>query len=303
MKTSTAGKMVVGTDTSERANHAVEWAADRAVARGLELLVVHVVPERPLAGAGAGAPPELTARYEHEYFAESQAQLDETVARLKNRYPTLVVSGEQVKGHSSNVLAQASKDAELVVLGSRGESAPLRVKLLGGVSDAVASHAYGPVAIISDEAHENPGGPVVVGVDESAEAAAAIAMAFDAAELRGVPLVAVHAWDIGRGNTAWEAAGWNEDADALQLQLAEMAKGLLADQQRAHPDVRVDLRVIRARPHEALLKAAKDAGLLIVGSRGRGGFAGLLLGSTSKRVLRDASCPVIVVRGREASNG
>lgn len=302
MKASTAGKIVVGTDTSVRADRAVEWAADRAVARELDLLVVHVVPERPLPGASAGAPPELAGRFEQEFFTERQVELDSTVARLQAKYPGLRIEGEVVIGHASHVLAQASKDAELVVVGARGESAPLRVRLLGGVSDAVASHAYGPVAIISDEAHENPGGPIVVGVDDSPEAEAAIDLAFAAAKLRGVPLVGVHAWDVGRGSTAWEAAGWHEDEAALEETLREMANGLLTEQRAANPEVEVKLKVVRARAHEALVAASKDAGMLVVGSRGRGGFAGLLLGSTSKRVLRDAACPVIVVRGRQVSH-
>ncbi|MGI5951987.1 MAG: universal stress protein [Brooklawnia sp.] len=297
MEQNPAGRIVVGTDTSVRADRAVDWAADRAQALGRELLIVHVVPERPFAGS-----PQTAATYEEQYFANAQEAIGKVVTRTRERHPGLVVTGQMVKGHASKVLAEASMDAELVVVGARGQSAPLSMKLLGGVSDAVAAHSHGPVAIITDEAQEHPQGPVVVGVDDAPEAQAAIALAFQAAQARAVPLVALYAWDIGPQETPWDIAIWSEEAGSIQDRLVQLVDELLVEHKARHPAVEVVTRVVRDRPHDALVHASKQAGLVVVGSRGRGGFAGLLLGSTSKRVMREALCPVIVVR-KEHVNG
>ncbi len=280
-----AGRIVVGTDGSTRAEKAVDWAADRAIARGLPLVVAYVVPELPALRSASAA---LATDYERDGHERARARMDELLARLREQYPGLDVEGEVVLGNPSYVLAQASKQAEMVVVGARGQSAPLHVRLLGGVSDAVAAHAHGPIAVISDEAHENPAGPVVVGVDDSPASAAAIELAFDAAQVRGVPLVAIH---------TWEAPPYRQDAYDFADHVTAMVDDVLAGPAEAHPKVTVDIQIARGRPHQALVDASKDAGLVVVGSRGRGGFAGLLLGSTSKHVLRESHAPVIVTRG------
>lgn len=284
------GRIVVGTDGSQRARKAVDWAAKRAIARGLPLTVMHVVPERT--AARAMLPNELLD--EREVREQRHAQLDELVEQLREENPGLSVSAVVLEGHPSYVLAQWAKRAELVVVGARGESAPLSVRLLGGVSDEVVSHARGAVAVIGDQAHENPDGPIVLGVDDSPEARAAAMIAFDAAEVRGVPLRAVHAYDYGPQDSFWwpTATGATE---SFKAQLAELVRQVLVEAAEAHPAVQVEVQVTGARPAEAIITASRDAGLAVVGSRGRGGFAGLMLGSTSKQVLREAHCPVIVV--------
>lgn len=293
----TADRIVVGTDGSQRASKAVEWAADRAVARKLPLVVFHVIAEVPLPRrTGAAAAISQGFDYVAEYKSRTKKKLDGLVADLRSRYPGLVVDGHVVTGNPSYVLAQASKDAAQVVVGARGQGAPLSVRLLGGVSDAVTAHAHGPVAVIGDGAIENPGGPVVVGVDESEAAKTAIDLAFDAADVRGVPLIAINAWDFGPYD-AYNAEIWERTAADITAGLTEMVNELLADAQAKHPEVSVQVQVVRGRPGTALVDASKQAGLVVVGSRGRGGFTGLLLGSTSKHVLRESHCPVIVTRG------
>ncbi|MGI5951988.1 MAG: universal stress protein [Brooklawnia sp.] len=287
------GRIVVGTDGSERAFKAVEWAAQRAVARGLPLLVLHVVPER--LAARSMIPNEILD--EREVPENRRAELDEVVARLKRASPELQVNAVVVEGYPAYVLAQWAKLADLVVLGARGEGAPLSVRLLGGVSDEVTAHARGPVAIIGDQAHEHPGGPVVLGVDDSVEAQAAANLAFDAAETRGVPLHAIHAYDYGPQDSFWWPSGVLA-SETFKEQLAERVSELLAEPRAAHPSVQVEIEITGSRPGNALVRASRQAGLVVVGSRGRGGFAGLLLGSTSKQVLREAECPVIVVPTR-----
>ncbi len=293
----TAGRIVVGTDGSQRANKAVEWAAQRALARTLPLLVLYVVPELPLPGRTAAAA-QIThgAHYVDDYRAAAESRLAGVVDKLRGEHDGLDVTGQIVIGNAAYILSRASRDADLVVIGARGEGAPLSVKMLGGTSDAVTAHAHGPVAVIGDEAHENPGGPVVVGVDDSPAAKAALKLAFEAADVRGVPVVAVHSWDFGPQD-AYDADIWSYSVAEITQSLTEMVQDLIAEQRAAHPDVPVEVKVVRGRPETTLVEESKRAGLTVVGSRGRGGFAGLLLGSTSKHVLREAASPVIVTRG------
>ncbi len=296
-KLQTAGRFVVGTDGSERANKAVDWAAERARARGIPLLVLDVIAEVPIPSRTHAAKALAAGTdYVEQYRERARKRLEKVVNSLKERYPDLEVEGTVVQGNPSYVLAQASKDAFLVVVGARGQGAPMSVKLLGGVSDAVATHSHGPIAVITDEAMENPGGAVVVGVDESPAAKGAIEFAFDTAHARGVPLVAVNAWDFGAYD-AYSADVWEYSVEEITAGLVKMVEEQLADGRAKYPEVPVEIRVIRGRPEIALVEESRKAGLVVVGSRGRGGFAGLLLGSTSKHVLREAHCPVIVTRG------
>ncbi len=293
----TAERIVVGTDGSERANKAVEWAADRAVARKLPLLVLFVVPEMPLPGRTAAAAAIYHGTdYVADYVNHAQERVDKIVAELRQKYDGLNVTGLALQGNPSYVLAGASKDAAMVVVGARGQSAPLSVRLLGGVSDAVASHAKGPIAVIGDGSHEHPDGPVAVGVDDSPPAKAAIDLAFDAADVRGVPVIAVNTWDFGPYD-AFNAEVWERSMAEITESLTESVTEILAPIRARYPNVPVEIRVVRGRPETALIKASEEAGLVVVGSRGRGGFTGLLLGSTSKHVLRESKCPVIVTRG------
>lgn len=293
-KIDSAGQIVVGTDGSQRAHKAVEWAADQAAVRKLPLRIVFVVPEVPLPGrTAAAAKISQGTNYLVNFLEKSQRKLDEAVEWIRAKSPDITVVGQLVQGNPSYLLAEASKDAAMVVVGARGEGAPLSVRMLGGVSDAVVQHAHGPVAVVDDEADEHVNGPVVVGIDESDASKAAIALAFEAAELHGVPLIAVNAWDV----SDYADKVWDGSLGEITGDLTEMVEGLLADQMAAHPGVPVEIKVIRGVPEAALVEESKNADLVVVGSRGRGGFKGLLLGSTSKHVLREAYSPVIVTRG------
>lgn len=296
VQTEAIGRIVVGTDGSQRAFKAVEWAADRALARKLPLLVIHVVPEQPTV---ALTMVPQAADFEREEREQAKQRVNSVVERVKGLHPGLNVTGVVVEGNPAYVLSEWSRDAELVVVGARGQGAPMSVRLLGGVSDAVAAHGHGPIAVVSDQAIDHQDGPVVIGVDDSPEARAAARLAFEAAEVRGVPVVAIHAYDYGPRDAPWDAQTWSVAASRFKEQLATRVDEILAEVRDAHPHVPVEVRVVGARPQDALVEASREAGLVVVGSRGRGGFAGLLLGSTSKHVLREAHCPVIVTRGKD----
>ena len=273
-------RIVVGTDGSRRADRAVDWAAGRAAALGLPLLIVHVVPGRPTPSTPLTA---VTASFEEGFHEEALERLERVVRRAHELHDDLDVTGEIVEGNAAHVLAQASKEAALVVVGARGESAPVTVRLLGGVCDQVTAYAVGPIAVIPDEEHASPDGPVVLGVDESPEARAAMWFAFQSAAERGVPVVAIHAWQ-------------DRDSREIVARVTDIVDGMLTEARAEYPEVPVEVRVIHGKPHHELVQASKEAGLVVVGSRGIGGFTGLLLGSTSKRVLRDSHCPVVVTR-------
>ncbi|BBZ12752.1 hypothetical protein MBRA_29470 [Mycobacterium branderi] len=205
------------------------------------------------------------------------------------------IDREVLLGQPVSELVDLSKHARMLVVGCRGQSLLDRV-LLGSVSTGLVHHAHCPVAVIHDE---NPPSlqpcqlPVVVGIDGSPASELATAIAFDEASWRGVELIALHAWsdadEFDIGSTEWSA----QQAGAVEV-LAER----LAGWQERYPDVSVDRRIVADRPTRHLLDAAKSAQLVVVGSHGRGGFAGMLLGSVSTAVAQAARVPVIVARRR-----
>lgn len=292
------GKIVVGTDLSGRAQEAVAWAAHRAAARKVPLLIVLALPEVPIPRRSRLFDAMVTGDY-HGYLAENaKAKLEELAEKARELHPELEVETVAEEGLGSYVLAQASKKALLVVVGARGANAPAKVRALGGTADAVVAHAHGPVAVITDHGSPTPDGPVVVGVDDSPESDAALALAADEAAARGVPLRAIHAWDVApwmmgpMGVTAMQSL---PPVSRLKERIEEIVAPVVAD----HPGLEYTVEVVEARPSAALAEASVGASELVVGSRGLGGFTGLLLGSTSKEVLRDADCPVIVTRAKE----
>jgi nucleotide-binding universal stress UspA family protein len=137
---------------------------------------------------------------------------------------------------------------------------------------------------------------VVVGVDGTPVGEAAIAFAFAEASARGADLVAVHAWTDLLLETAFAAGAAALDFTPLEQEAEALLGERLAGWQEKYPEVRVTRQVSRERASRALLRCAEDAALVVVGSRGRGGFRGLLLGSTSQHLLHHAPCPVAVVR-------
>jgi nucleotide-binding universal stress UspA family protein len=191
------------------------------------------------------------------------------------------------------VLVDLSKDTDLVVVGSRGRG-PVARSLLGSVSSSVVRHAHCPVAVIRDEDPLMPyptQAPVVVGIDGSPVSELATAIAFQEASRRGVDLVALHAWSDVEV-TDYPAIDWPAMKPAAEEILAER----LAGWQERYPDVTVRRVVERDHPIQHLVSQSESAQLVVVGSHGRGGFAGMLLGSVSAAVAHSARMPVIVAR-------
>ena len=141
---------------------------------------------------------------------------------------------------------------------------------------------------------------VVVGVDGSPEAQAAIGFAYEEAALRGSTLLAIHIWNDKPLRHALGSYPLEIDASGIDRTANHLLETELAGWELKYPEVPVQMRILRGRPAPNLLRYAVTAGeqpteLLVVGSRGRGGFAGLLLGSTSQAVVTHAACSVAVV--------
>ncbi|BCI51509.1 universal stress protein [Mycolicibacterium litorale] len=283
--------VAVGVDGSAAGKVAVDWAARTAALRGVPLTLANVLlPQDIRMWIEIPAPAEYmrwqTERSER-IMAEAAALAEQAAGGR-----ALHVVHKVVTGNPAGVLVALSGDADMVVVGSRGLGAWGR-RLLGSVSSAVVHHAHCPVAVIHDEdplTGDPDRAPVVVGVDGSDGSEHAIAIAFDEASRRGVDLVAVHAWnDL---DYEFPDIKWVDYTDRGERIVAESLAGY-AD---TYPDVTVRKVVVRDRPAHQLLLQSESAQLLVVGSRGRGGFAGMLLGSVSSEVVQSARMPVIVAR-------
>jgi nucleotide-binding universal stress UspA family protein len=155
--------------------------------------------------------------------------------------------------------------------------------------------------VVRGEAEErDPAAPVVVGVDGSPLSEAALAFAYEAAVMRKVPLVAVHTWwELILDPHVTSMIDWA----ALENEEREVLAERLAGWGEKYPDVQVERLVLRDHPGHVLVEQSKRAQLVVVGSRGRGGFTGLVLGSVSHAVLQRAHCPVAVVRPETGETG
>ena len=278
--TGTGYGVLAGYDGSAGSEQAVSWAAREARARGALLTVCQAwVPAHQLAPA-AGAAFELERRGGEQVLARGV------------RYALAVGSGEVrpllADGSAAAVLCERSADAEMVVVGSRGHGG-LAGLLLGSVSSRVAAHARGRVVVVRGHWRPAAGyvpGAIVAGADGSAASQAAVAFAFEEAALRAAPLLAVCAL---------------ADAPASSGGGRRMEEGFeqsIALGEKEHPGVAVQRQVTGGAARAALMAAARDAQMLLVGSRGRGGVRGMMLGSVSQALLQHAPCPVGVVHPR-----
>lgn len=287
-----SGAVVVGYDGSEPAELALDYAADQARRRGVGLRIVsaYTIAVSDF-GMGGGA---WNAELVQSMCDLARADAQHAADRLGEQHPGLAVSTVVEPGPAAAVILQASQDACLVVLGSFGQGGVLG-KLLGGTSRQVATHARQPVVVVRQSAPA--GDTVVVGIDGSPDSIGALAFAFDMASRDGMRLLAVHTWDVPPigAITGVPAPEPPDLVREIANNEARAALEELAGFGERYPDVAVEHKIVRGSPVKTLVAESAEAGLLVVGSRGRGGFLGLVLGSVSHGVLHNAECNVAVI--------
>ncbi|MDQ1652854.1 MAG: hypothetical protein QOI35_2054 [Cryptosporangiaceae bacterium] len=295
MTTQNQPVVVAGIDGSGESLAALDLAADEASRRNHTLRIVHAY-SWPTDGAAVPFGPITVI----EPFAAAQALLAEGADRVRASHPGLTLTTEVVIGNAAGTLVTESETASLLVIGARGRGGFAGI-LAGSVATQVSAHAHCPVIVVRPGTDVSQLAanirPVVVGVDGIGESQAAVEFAFEESSLRGVSLTAIHAWTepprSGGEQFTPVGYGYDEAHREAERTLAESVAGF----SEKYPEVRVFRELVRSlNPAEQLLSASKEAGLMVVGSRGRGGFAGLLLGSASQALIHHARCAVAVVR-------
>ncbi|MGV0792181.1 universal stress protein [Mycolicibacterium sp. XJ1819] len=285
--------ILVGVDGSPESNSAVRWATGEAQMRNLPLTLMHVVAPIVVSWPVASLHSSIN-EWQEQNASKVLDDARRIVADSAGDSSPPVVRTETVHTDIASGLVTASRDAYMTVVGDRGMGAFGRA-ILGSVSSGLVHHGHGPIAIIhSDQDHRpDPGLPVLVGIDGSPASEEAIELAFDEASRRKVELVALHAWsDVGVIPVS--DADWRLYEDQGQAVLAERLSGW----QERYPDVSVRRVVVGDQPARWLVDESDKAQVVIVGSRGRGRLAGMLLGSVGSKVAQAAKSPVIVVRPR-----
>jgi nucleotide-binding universal stress UspA family protein len=284
--------IVVGYDGSASAREALRWALDEAAGRKAPLRLVYVNELPVTAGLMSPIPFEYPAE---AHRTQAESLLADATAEAATTHPAVEVSSTILAGSAPPTLCELSDEARLLVVGARGLSGVASL-LVGSTSMAVAAHAHAPVVVVRDiAADQRRGGPVVVGFDDSPHAQVAAAFAFEEAAMREADLVAVRAWTPPR--MPWRSDVRPLTRDVAELETAERhslqvaVDGLAAK----HPSVSVTTRLIAGDARRALAEASAGAQLVVVGSRGRGGFAGVFPGSISHYLLHHAHCPVAVI--------
>lgn len=290
-----AGAVVVGVDGSENSGRALDWAVAEAKLRGEALLIMYCLP-MPI--ATAPMPDTLVFPQITDLKKYADGVLAAVAQTARQSAPELGVRTELAIRAPAAGLLEASTDASLVVVGTRGLDS-LGAMFLGSVSTRVAANASCPTVVVpSDGGNPHHLGPIVVGVDGSDHSDAALEFALRTAALHGSELIVAY----GRGPTEDlhlpEHVERAEQAQAEALIAESLDRAGVSEPNAAN----VTTRVVTAHPADALFEAGQNATLTVVGSRGRGGFQGMLLGSVSQSVLHRAKAPVAIVHaGQETS--
>jgi len=276
-------RVIVGVDGSPHSRLALRWAADEAAHRGAALRIVHAY--------GPGGPDETTSL---QVRAHGERAVAAAVDEVRHRTPDVPVTAVAVRAGAAATLLAAAGPDDLLVVGHRARS-ELTALLAGSTCQQVAMHATASVTIVRGRLE--PDGPVVVGYDGSTAAPAVLDCAFAAAAARGCGLIVLRAFRPG--SPAWPAeapppAVYNPRTTrlAIEKELDHVVEPM-ADK---YPDVPVQHVVMDGDAAQALADASRQARLVVVGTRGHGGFAGLLLGSVGLHLLHHADCPVLICR-------
>ncbi|GAA2676026.1 universal stress protein [Streptomyces aculeolatus] len=277
----------VGPDRVQRT--ALAWAADEALRRRLPLRLVHAqdVPP-PTSGYRSEMARGAWAEWNRVLYGVADRTLRQAVAFVESRQPSVEVTPVLSEGAPAAVLRAEARDAALVVVGSRHLSRRHELFNPASVALSLTAHAPCPVVVAREPEHVTQEHPYfVVGVDGSPQSAAAVDTAFEEAALRRAQLRALHVW-----HSPFLGA---PDEHTAMRECRRVLSETVAGREATYPDVELHHEVVRGHPVQALTDASEHSLGLVVGTRGRGGFTGMLLGSVTQGVLHHARCPVISV--------
>lgn len=289
--------IVVGVDGSQQSKCALRWAEREAVRRGsvLNIVSAYTIPVFAASSMDAGystLDDDLIRGGAEDIVRQARADLEGSQATIR----TYIESGDP-----SGVLLDLSQDAELVVVGTRGRGGFVG-RLLGSVSSALPAHSKCPTVVVplAMAKEQDAAGAeaavrksIVVGVDGSERARSAVLAAADAAMANDLTLRLICAVPPMGAALAWMPATVDQEAvlEDVRYQMGVGTKWL----QSHYPKLRMETDVVSGPPVEVLIRESEHAVLTVTGSRGRGGFTGMLLGSTSQGVLHHSKGPVMVV--------
>lgn len=289
-----AGAVVVGVDGSPSATDAVSWAAEQAVAEDRPLVLVHAGPTPAPAGTGWME----AAGVDHHRLAmllkdDARALLEQAAAPIRAAHADLEIHYVVRLGDARELLLEASAEARLLVVGTRGLG-PVRHLLLGSVSSALVKHATCPVVVVRPEPeHTDAPARVLAGVAGEPGDAAVLELAFDLAESRKLPLRVFHCfWDAvkiaeGARDVAPGEPGLDEEWLVLDRAVRPHAD--------THPSVEVQLQLTRGMVDERLIRASRDAALVVLGHRRKPFLNELVYGSVAPVVVERSACTVAIV--------
>lgn len=279
------GSIVVGIDTSTSSIAALDWAADYAKSTHSPVHLLHGFShDRPDLIFNMGAEPA-------QLYAAGERVLTRGRNRVLLKDMRIHVTTAHPDGYPAGALVRASAHAQLVVLGSHGDSM-LHISSLGETAHQVAAHAKCPVAVIRQEPDSAAYGRITAGVDRSTLSRKALAWAFDEAERTGADLHVIHVWqpddakDPGLGSADWKS---------YMATARAQIEASVAGQQAKHPSVKVLTELVNGNPTRALVDKSHESDIIVVGARGNGGFEGLTLGRVAVDLLSHASSPVLIM--------
>lgn len=282
--------VLVGMDESACSEVALAWAAQDAAARRVPLTIATVVDLPRLADVPLSA--ELVGTAEQA----ARRRIDAAVARAGDMVPGLPVRGRVLSGDAAAELLLLAAGADEIVVGSHGTERFGRL-LIGSVGCRVAEYASGPAVVVRTRPTM---GPVVVGIDNSAHCDAALEYGFAYADRHGLPLVALHVYppDYVYPMVPYPMPAYptEEELARSRAEMRRIAEEGVAKWATKFPEISARTDLVEGGAAQQLVEASKTAGLLVVGTRGHGGLAGMLLGSVSHAVLRHAHSPVVVAR-------
>ncbi len=280
--------VLVGVDGSEASLSAVDWAARSAAELDRILFLCLVMPSDR--AFWLPTEPILSA----ELRARGEQVLWHSRDRVWSRYPRLRVVPELVSGQPAEQLIRFAGPHDLLVVGAHGSGRMQRL-MVGATSTQVAAHASGPVVVTRTDGFPVDG-PIIAGVDNSEHADKVLAFAFETARRLDLPLQVIHAFTVPPMLPGHGMQVMTRPDSAAQLAVVETMNAIVDPWAEKYPEVPVCREIVRGASGRVLVDKARSASLIVVGSRGRGGFAGLLLGSVSQHVLALAHCPVAVAR-------